>query len=64
MPAYIDPITIEGRCPTCNGIIRARRPPFGETWDTLTRCHHCQDLLWKVATHDSLTFTNRSQWKK
>lgn len=38
-------------CPACEGVIEARRPPKGETWDSMTECPHCKALFMAVYTH-------------
>jgi Zn finger protein HypA/HybF involved in hydrogenase expression len=44
-----EPIT-EYRCPDCDQPIMTRAAPYGEVWDTLATCPHCEGLHMKITS--------------
>ncbi|ENE5752052.1 hypothetical protein ACFLMW_003756 [Salmonella enterica] len=41
-------------CPDCQEVIQAMAAPKGETWDTFATCPHCDELYYRIITHDSV----------
>lgn len=51
-------------CPGCFGEIECSIPKFGQVYDSIVECPHCEKMHFKVVHHDGLVETRMPPCKK